>query len=140
MREKRFSLIEIPVHFDDRGSLIEIDFNAIPFLPVRSFVVRPAESGTVRGGHAHIQAEQLLICLAGRVIVDILSPDERGKTQFELDANGAGLWLRSGTWSQQTFHSAESCLLVFSDLPYDAEDYLFDKPVHSMKIGNDLID
>lgn len=133
MTDQFFSLIDLPTHRDSRGSLLSLDFAALPFVPARSFIITPAKSEIVRGGHAHTDTHQLLICLVGRVLVDLVSPCGLHETTFELQENEQALWIKPRVWAQQTYPLRQSRLMVFASSVFDAETYIHEKPKRSVQ-------
>jgi hypothetical protein len=118
-RVRRISLVRKD---DARGSLLPFDFASLPFLPRRLFVVHDVPPGTVRGGHAHKRARQLLVCLFGRIDVELR---DGGRTEMLiLDSADSGLLIEAGVWSAQTYVAPGSMLLVLASEPYDAASYL----------------
>jgi dTDP-4-dehydrorhamnose 3,5-epimerase-like enzyme len=60
--------IELPTIRDDRGALTFIEAQRqVPFAIKRVFYIVEAGRGVTRGGHAHRQFEQVLICLSGQL-------------------------------------------------------------------------
>jgi dTDP-4-dehydrorhamnose 3,5-epimerase-like enzyme len=114
------SAIELPVFQDDRGSLCPIEFPISGFLPVRAFLVS-AVAGAVRGGHGHYKARQLLMQVAGKIEIELRY---KGLTQRTvLDSNHRALLIEPGVWAQQYYTGKEPTLIVFSDQPYNQNDY-----------------
>lgn len=110
---------------DDRGGLGIIDTDsAVPFAPVRMFWIADVAPGTARGGHAHKQCSQFLVCLRGRIRVDAF--DGTLDQQFLLE-RGDFLNLVPGIFATETFLDDGSVLLVVCDRPYEAEDYVVDR-------------
>lgn len=72
----RVRLLEMARCADQRGSLVEYDFSELPFDPRRGFVVHGVPEAVARGGHAHKRGQQLLICLAGTITVELRYNDE----------------------------------------------------------------
>ena len=99
-----------------------LEFSALPFIPIRAFIVHHVPAGARRGGHAHRREKQLLVCLAGRIGVRLVA----GKDDEEviLDSPARALFIDSGVWSEQRYCDRESCLLVLSSEPYDRRDYI----------------
>jgi|SRR5690554_4372476 len=113
--------IELAQFIDARGKLTIANFDSFPFLPVRIFFISDAPAGTVRGGHSHKEGEQILVCLSGRIKVELRN---QGKTQTVIcKPNGRGLILKAGTWAQQTYLEADSHLLVFCSHAYNRDSY-----------------
>jgi len=118
-RVRRISLVRKD---DARGSLLPFDFASLPFLPQRLFVVYEVPPVTARGGHAHKRARQLLVCLVGRIDVELR---DGGLTETViLDSADSGLLIEAGVWSAQTYVAPGSILLALASEPYDAGSYL----------------
>lgn len=109
-------------HVDERGALLAFDYSSLPFVPRRAFTVTQVPKGTVRGQHAHRKASQLLICLSGRVRVDLWRDVKR--TTLDLDDPATGLVVLPGTYASQTYLLPQTTLLVFANEPYDPDDYI----------------
>jgi dTDP-4-dehydrorhamnose 3,5-epimerase-like enzyme len=113
--------LQLALVTDPRGALLPVDFDALPFVPRRLFVVRDVPVGQVRGGHAHRSAWQLLLCLGGRIRVE--ARREGGHDEVLLDRAGSGLLVEPGTWTAQTYLDPESALLVLASERYDPASY-----------------
>lgn len=108
-------------HPDDRGALTAFDFSASPFRPVRAFVVE-GRQGAVRGGHGHIAGRQLLVCIRGRIAVEVRNAGE--SVSVELNAEQNAMLISSPVWAQQTYLDDGAALLVFCDTPYNSASYV----------------
>ena len=111
-----------PVHVDARGSLVELDFRRLPFVPKRVFLVEGAEAGCVRGGHAHKRCRQILVCVRGIVSVEAAGPD--GPETHELRSPAEALLVPARVWSRQIYREAGSRLLVLASHYYDPDSYI----------------
>jgi dTDP-4-dehydrorhamnose 3,5-epimerase-like enzyme len=118
----RARLIALSPQKDERGLLVPFDFDTLPFRPRRSFFVADAPVGTVRGGHAHRSALQLLVCIKGRI--EVLMRHGQDEVSALLDATPSGLVIEAGVWSSQKYLEPGSVLLVFASEPYDPTSYL----------------
>lgn len=106
---------------DERGSLWAVDFTALGFTPVRSFVVS-APSGAVRGGHGHRAGQQLLMRVSGEIIVDL---DHEGEqASVTLTSEHPALLVSAPVWSLQTYRGEAPALVVYCDTAYDARGYV----------------
>jgi len=123
--EGRVKVIEFSSLDDDRGSLIPFDFAQIPFAPCRAFIVHGVAPRASRGGHAHSRGQQLLIRLAGEIIVDLSC--EGNEARIELLVSNEGLLIGPRVWSRQTYSGPEAKLLVLASEPYDASSYIREK-------------
>lgn len=119
-------LLEFGECVDPRGRLVEFDYSCMPFEPHRSFLVHGVPAGTVRGGHAHTYGCQLLICLAGTVVVVMRHGDD--VQHVELSARTQALLVTAGIWAQQRYSGPEAMLLVMTSHPYDPDSYLVAPP------------
>jgi len=116
--------LQLPLSIDPRGSLLPVDFDQLPFVPRRLIVVHDVPVGGVRGQHAHRTASQLLVCLGGRIHVELR---RAGRSQdLLLEGAGAGLLLAPRIWSAQTYLDANSTLLLLASEPYDPASYCDD--------------
>lgn len=120
----RARLVEIERHVDARGALLPLEFDRLPFAPRRLFTVSGVPAGTVRGGHAHREGQQLLLCLQGRIDLCLRLADEEVRTRLTPDGPAALLGPR--IWCQQTYVGEGSALLVLSSEPYDPTSYIDD--------------
>lgn len=119
---------------DMRGSLVAADFTRdLPFTPQRVFTVFDVPSRDVRGEHAHIRCEQVLMCLRGsvRCLVD----DGTNRAEVTLDRPDIGLYMPAATWGTQYSYTADCVLLVLASLPYDADDYVRDYDTFTAWVG-----
>ena len=106
--------------------LIASELRSLPFDSVRVFFVSGVEPGAVRGGHAHKECDQVLVCVAGRIRVDL----RRGDKHETIDCvpDGSGVLVPKRTWAQQTYVEANSVLAVFCSHPFDIDSYLTEVP------------
>jgi dTDP-4-dehydrorhamnose 3,5-epimerase-like enzyme len=117
-------LISLQNFLDDNGMLSVLDnIDLIPFKVLRFFTVS-AEKEAIRGQHAHKQCSQLLICVSGSI--EVLCDDGVNKSRFILDNSGVGLLIPTGVWAQEKYLNDNTVLIALCDLPYDANDYIYD--------------
>lgn len=117
----RARLVPCQVHVDERGILLPLEFDCLPFKPRRVFAVTGMPAGTERGGHAHRSGEQLLVCLQGRI--EALLRREHQEVRSILLPSGPGLLLGPDVWCRQTYLDKDSILLVLASEPYDPTSY-----------------
>jgi UDP-2-acetamido-3-amino-2,3-dideoxy-glucuronate N-acetyltransferase len=115
-------LLAITRASDLRGSIVAAELGDLPFVPQRVFAIFDVPSSEVRGEHAHLACEQILICLSGsvRCLVD----DGSSRTEFTLDRPDIGLHVPALRWGTQYQYSHDAVLLVLASLPYDPDDYI----------------
>jgi hypothetical protein len=122
-----FRLLQVGSRRDARGVLHPFDFDDLPFMPRRAFVVQPAHAGTVRGGHANRTARQLLVRLAGVIEVEL---SYRGaESRIRLDETGTALLLEPLVWARHTYVTADAQMLVFASEPFDPSSNIAERGV-----------
>lgn len=117
-------LIELQQYNDDRGSLLPIEFDMLPFEPKRLYTITGMPAGTVRGEHGHHTCQQCLICLHGSI--EVLMRTKSDEASIRLVANGPGLFIGSGIWNRQTYMTDNAALLVLASESYDPDAYFED--------------
>jgi dTDP-4-dehydrorhamnose 3,5-epimerase-like enzyme len=108
---------------DDRGSLTPIEFNTLPFMPMRAFIVSNVPKNTIRGNHSHYVTKQYLICLDGEI--EVILNDGFIETKILLKEN-EGMLIPELIWDAQKFLTDNSKLIVFCSTNYNHDDYIFD--------------
>lgn len=115
------ALLSFPRHTDERGVLLPLEFDEMPFEPQRSFVIHGDSAGTVRGEHSHATGQLLLLCVAGAI--DVLMRARGEEVTVQLHPHGDALLLGPGIWSRETYLEPRSILLAFASEPYDPLTY-----------------
>jgi dTDP-4-dehydrorhamnose 3,5-epimerase-like enzyme len=116
---------QLPVVKDSRGSLSYAQYGELlPFIPKRYFIVFDVPEGQTRGGHAHKEVEQFLVCVKGRVSVAV--DDGRNRDEILLDSPLVGIYIPPRVWAVQRDHSSDAVLLVLSSDVYDPDEYIRD--------------
>jgi len=109
---------------DARGALCPLELVKILDFPVvRLFWVARVPAGLERGGHAHKQCSQYLVCISGPIEVTV--SDGTGSVELQLEP-GQGLLIRPGLWATERYSGDGAVLLVLCDRPYDKGDYIAD--------------
>jgi len=78
----------------------------------------------MRGGHAHHQCHQLLVCLHGSI--RFTADDGTHRCTQRLDSPQSGLYLPPLTWLEYVAVVPDSICLVLASDPYDEDDYIRD--------------
>ena len=107
---------------DERGNLYPINLKELPFKPKRAFIVDDVPKGVERGGHAHYETEQYLMCVKGSI--KVLTSDGHSSLIVDLEP-GKGFHIPNRVWDSQIFEEEGSVLLVFASTEYDKRDYIF---------------
>lgn len=117
-------LLKIPVVDDVRGNLAYIQNDVIPFEFKRVYYLFDVPSTAFRGGHSHIQQQEILIALSGSF--EVVVQDGFNKKSFLLNKPNVGLLITTGIWRElQNFSSGAVCLVLASDV-FKEEDYIRD--------------
>lgn len=116
-------LISLKLAADLRGSLAALELgDDFTFDVRRFFAVYDVPSTSVRGEHAHLECEQVLVCLRGSVTC--LLDDGTSRALVVLDSPGLGLYVPAKIWGSQFGYSPDCLLGVFASHPYDPDDYI----------------
>jgi acetyltransferase-like isoleucine patch superfamily enzyme/dTDP-4-dehydrorhamnose 3,5-epimerase-like enzyme len=115
---------KLPRVLDMRGSLAVAEFDNLPFMPQRYFLVFDVPSEEVRGEHAHKTLHQFLVCVKGSCAVVVDNGSRRD--ECTLDRPDQGLYIPPLIWATQYKYSADAVLLVLASAPYDPADYIRD--------------
>ncbi len=121
IREKIFNLQR---HEEDNGFLcvfqrgLNVDFD------IRRVFAVSASQGDVRGNHAHRQCSQLLMCVAGKVLVTC--EDGSKSAEYLLSGMNTALLIPPGIWAKQEYLTNDALLIVLCDRDYEPEDYIRD--------------
>lgn len=123
--EKWVSFVPVQRSTDERGSLLPLDWESLPFEPRRIFTVSGVPAGTVRGGHGHRTCTQLLAAVVGEIEVRLVHGGEH--RAIILTPKSPALLVRAGIWFSQTYLSEGAVLLVLASECYDP-GAMFDIP------------
>ncbi len=118
-------IIELASHGDNRGSLtaLEKEHN-VPFDIKRVYYIYDTKRGVPRGFHAHIELEQLLICVSGSCKIKV----DNGKEQeiYELNSPEIALYIGKMLWREMYDFSGGCVLMVIASEYYNPEEYIRD--------------
>ena len=110
---------------EDTSYLQVLNKNKLPFEIERVFFVNSSmNKNCIRGGHAHYNCDQLLVCVSGQIQIDLLNRDEE-KTITLLE--GQEYLHPKMEWADITFKQENSVLLSLCSLGFCEEDYIRDK-------------
>lgn len=117
--------IDFPQLGDERGSLISLETNKqIPFDVKRVYYIYGTKAGVARGFHAHLNLQQVAVCVSGRcrMILD----DGKKREELWLDSPAKGLLIGNLVWREMHDFSDDCVLLVLASELYDESDYIRD--------------
>ncbi|PWA08450.1 sugar 3,4-ketoisomerase [Flavobacterium laiguense] len=117
-------ILKIPVVEDVRGNLGIIQSDFLPFEFKRVYYLFDVPSTAFRGGHAHINQQEVLIALSGSFEVTVNDGIEENR--YLLNKPNVGLLIPTGIWRElENFSSGAVCLVLASD-DFSEEDYIRD--------------
>ena len=88
----------------------------------RLYYVYAVPKDSRRGGHAHKELNQILMCPYGSI--KILLDDGTEKSEFMLDDPSTGLFIGPSIWHDMVWMTSNSVLLVAASDYYDENDYI----------------
>lgn len=117
-------LLEFSQKGDERGHLVIVEgMQDIPFDIKRIFYIYGSAPDVVRGQHANMRSEFVLINVAG--ICKVKVKDGRGnEAVFSLNRPHTGIYLPRMIWKDMYDFSEDSVLLCLSSEHYDSEEYI----------------
>lgn len=122
----KYEFIKIPVVEDTRGNLGFIQNDILTFDFKRVYYLFDVPSSAFRGGHAHIEQQEVLIALSGSF--EVVLDDGFEKKTILLNKPSMGLLIPTGIWRElQNFSSGAVCLVLASDV-FEESDYIRDYP------------
>jgi dTDP-4-dehydrorhamnose 3,5-epimerase-like enzyme len=117
-------LIKFPVIEDARGNLAFIQNDILPFEFKRIYYLFDVPSNAFRGGHSHINQNEILIALSGSF--EVVLDDGLEKKTVLLNKPNIGLPIGTGIWRElQNFSSGAVCLVLASEV-FEEADYIRD--------------
>ena len=110
---------------DERGKLVVIEGEEdIPFRIERCFYMYGTDSEKVRGNHANINSEFVLVNVAGKS--KVMVTDGTQKVIVELNKPMEGIYLPKMIWKEMYDFSEDSVLLVMASTHFDENEYIRD--------------
>lgn len=123
--EEQIRILDFPDLGDERGNLVVVEGgSAIPFEIKRIFYIYGSDNEVIRGCHANLRSEFVMINVSGTSKVRV---DNGYETRIiELNRPRMGLYLRNNVWKEMYDFSPDSVLLVLSNEHYDPDEYIRD--------------
>jgi hypothetical protein len=96
----------------------------LPFDVKRIYWTYYTPESVERGGHAHYELQQILLAVAGKIIVKIETSDGI-KTEFVLESPHQGLYIPQMTWREMkyTHNAVQVCI---ASMEFGEADYIRD--------------
>ena len=119
-------MLEFPQKGDERGNLVIVEGNQdIPFEIKRIFYIYGSDPDVVRGQHANLKSQFVLINISGKSKVKV--KDGMGNEAiFSLNRPHTGIYLPTMVWKDMYDFSEDSILLVLASEHYDPDEYIRD--------------
>lgn len=118
MDTNSWRLIELHEHRDERGSLIALEeFRQVPFPVKRCFYIYGVDPQKPRGFHAHMNAQEFIVCIKGRCKFVLDNGEVRGTVL--LESPSTALYIGTSTWIELGEFSIDCILLVLCDRLFD---------------------
>ena len=123
-KENAVRMLEFSQRGDDRGHLVVVEWaQDIPFDIKRIFYIYGSDKNVIRGQHANLHTEFVLINVAGTSKVRV--KDGKGnEAVFSLNRPHTGVYLPKMVWKDMYDFSEDSVLLCLASEHYDAEEYI----------------
>jgi hypothetical protein len=122
-------IIDLPKIANPKGNLTFIEGDRhIPFEIRRVYYLYDVPGGESRGGHAHLQLEQLIVAASGSF--EVIVEDERAQKSFYLNRSYYGLYIPRMVWRELVNFSSGSVALVLASNLYDEADYFRHKEAY----------
>ncbi|OYU85091.1 MAG: hypothetical protein CFE24_03785 [Flavobacterium sp. BFFFF2] len=116
------TMLTLPINHRDNGNLTAINNREeVPFDIQRIYYLYDVPGGLSRGGHAHLELQQLVVALSGSF--DIIMDDGKVKRTFTLSRPYMGLYVPAGLWRELDNFSSGSICMVLASQPYSEADY-----------------
>ena len=126
MREALVKFVRVPEFSDGRGRLRVCEFEeALPFIPVRTFVISDVPSGASRASHA-VSCELFIVVLKGAA--KLTAASTANSEVHLLASNGTGVHVPAGTWILLSEFTPETQILVHASKRFREVKYVTDPP------------
>jgi hypothetical protein len=120
---------------ENNGTVTVFEEGTIPF-PVRRVFLVGADSGEVRGAHAHRECQQLLVAICGEITVS--TTDGTTETIHHLTRSTPGLVIPAMIWATQEYTGSNATLLVICDQLFDESEYIRDFAEFTSLVGQSI--
>lgn len=118
-------LMELPRIVSPEGSITPVESGRdVPFAIERIYYLYDVPGGAGRGGHAHLELEQLIVAVMGSF--DLVVDDGASRHTFRLDRAYQGIYLPRLIWRELLNFSSGGICMVLASRPYEEGDYIRD--------------
>ena len=121
-------LIEFPkIGNSVQGYISVAEKHTLPFEPKRVYWTYFTPESVQRGGHAHYDLEQILVAVAGKIIVTTQMPGKEPK-KIILETANLGIYMPKLCWHEMQY-SHNAVQMCIASIPYIESDYIRDYTV-----------
>lgn len=120
---KRPYIIKFPkIGESSLGYISVAEKGNLPITPRRIYWAYFTPEDVIRGHHAHYELEQILVAVAGKIIVYCEMPDGF-KQEFVLESPNQGLFIPKYCWHtmKYTHNAVQMCI---ASIEYEEKDYI----------------
>ena len=129
-------LIELPQIHDPRGDLTFVEGgNHLPFDIARVYYLYNVPVDAERGGHAHLELQQVVFALSGSFRMKVDTGD--GPVDYWLRDPRKGLYIYRMVWREMDAFSQGAVCMVLASHPYVEADYIRDHSVFLKKVAGE---
>lgn len=123
--KERCKIINFNTFGDNRGKLVVIEGGqSIPFEIKRVFYIFGSDNSSVRGKHANMNSEFVLINVAGNSKIKVTDGVE--ELVVNLNKPMMGIYVPRMIWKEMFDFSKDSVLLILASTHYDNSEYIYD--------------
>lgn len=116
-------IFQLPKITDSRGNLTFLQYPGLtPFDIKRVFYLYGMPAESQRGGHAHIEMEEMLIAVSGGCKVKVYNGSNW--EVFELNRPDVGLYIPPLCWRELYDFAPDTVCLTLASTLFDPTDYL----------------
>ena len=114
---------ELPKIHNRAGNITPLTANIhVPFDIERVYYLYDVPGGSMRGGHAHRELEELLVAASGSF--DVLLDDGNNRKIVNLNRPYYGLFVTSGIWRELLNFSSGAICIAIAAQKYSEADYI----------------
>jgi len=106
------------------GYISVAEKETLPFEVKRVYWTYFTPESIHRGGHAHHGLEQILVAVAGKIVVTTQMPGEE-EQRFILETADKGIFLPKYCWHEMKY-SHNAVQMCIANMPYEVSDYIRD--------------
>lgn len=115
--------IQIKTFNDKRGDLTFIQ-NSKKFKFSRIYYIHNIKKKTIRGNHYHKNNRQFIVCLNGKIDLNILNIKNKKKESLCLNNPKNGVFIENFEWHSITCYK-NSITLVIAEKKFSKNDYFY---------------